>query len=132
MDGRSTLRSLFDTALADGSQALDVDQPAIAVGAEADIIALATRLNLYGDKTIDRLVVTGGRRDIDPVWRAGKRVVADRRSVGRPEIETHFEAIVVRAGLAQSNSGSRVVDLISCIAKDELTSCSSATLVSFR
>ena len=36
------------------------------------------------------------------------------------------------AARLQSNSGKAVVDLISCIAKDELTSCSGATLVSLR
>ena len=94
-DGHSTGRSLFEAALAGGSQALGSQRPVIAVGAEADIVALSKRLPAHGDQAIDQWIFAGGRQ-VDSVWRAGRHVVKAGRHIGRAEIEARFAAVVAR------------------------------------
>ena len=84
-------RSLFDTALTGGAQALGAP-PGIAVGHPADLVSLKADDNAlahrHGDQWLDAWIFAGGRRTIDCVWRAGTKLVNDgvhihREAIGR-------------------------------------------------
>ncbi|HEY2276194.1 MAG TPA: formimidoylglutamate deiminase [Steroidobacteraceae bacterium] len=94
--GASTGRSLFDVALAGGSQAL---QPSgsgptgLTAGASLDVVTLAAGhpalVGRQGDEILDSWIFAGDRGLIDCVWCAGVKVVSGGRHRDR-------EAIVVR------------------------------------
>jgi formimidoylglutamate deiminase len=104
--GASTGRSLFDAALAGGSQAL---QPAgsgpfgLAAGASLDVVTLAaghpSLLGRQGDETLDSWIFAGDRGLIDCVWRAGLKLVSGGRHRDRDAIERRY-AQTLRALLA--------------------------------
>jgi formimidoylglutamate deiminase len=84
-DGLSTGRTLFDRALIGGAQALGAEAPALAVGAPADIVALAEDgEGAAGDALLDLWIFARGR--VDSVWRSGRQVVREGRHVARDAI----------------------------------------------
>jgi formimidoylglutamate deiminase len=94
--GASTGRSLFDAALAGGSQALQPpgSEPAgLVAGASLDVVSLAadhpSLIGRRGDEILDSWIFAGGRELIDCVWCAGVKVVSGGRHRDR-------EAIVAR------------------------------------
>jgi len=94
-DDRSTGRTLFDHALAGGTQALGASSSGIAVGAPADIVALVRDgEGVSGDALLDRWIFARG--DIDTVWRAGRAVVRDGRHVARDAIAARYRRTLAR------------------------------------
>src|SRR6185437_7524345 len=100
--GRSTGRSLFDAALAGGSQALAGAGAAAGAGRGAHGLAAKAPFDLVSldaghpallgrreDEILDSWIFSGGRDVIDCVWRAGEKVVSAGRHRRR-------EAIVAR------------------------------------
>lgn len=86
-------RSLFDTALAGGAQALGAPA-SLAVGHSADIVSLQaddeTLFHRRHDPWLDAWIFAGGRRTIDCVWRAGAKVVSGGRHIRREEIGRRY------------------------------------------
>ncbi len=94
--GHSTGRSLFDAALAGGTQALAVGAgKAVGLAAEApfDLVSLDAAhpalIERREDEILDSWIFAGGREAVDCVWRAGEKVVSGGRHRQR-------EAIVAR------------------------------------
>ena len=92
----STGRSLFDGALAGGSQAL---QPApgavgLAPGASLDLVTLAAGhpalLERQGDEILDSWMFASGREAVDCVWRAGERLVSGGRHRDRERLVARY------------------------------------------
>jgi formiminoglutamate deiminase len=94
----STGRTLFETALAGGWQALHNDaatQPrGLTAGASLDLITLNSRhpalLERRDDEILDSWIFAGGRELIDCVWRAGERVVAGGRHRDRDKLIARY------------------------------------------
>lgn len=132
-DGVSTGRNLFDVSIDGGAVALAVAPPRLAAGMPADIVALMTYPTATGDQVLARWIFARGSRAVEAVWCDGIQLVSQRRHIRRETIERRFALTAASAlGQLQSNRGKAVVDLISCIAKDELTSWRSATFVNLR
>ncbi len=95
--GASTGRTLFDRALEGGSQVLQ-SAGGLVPGASLDVVTFKTEeprlFHRGGDDVLDSWIFAGG--EIDCVWRAGERVVADGRHRDR-------EAIVARYRRALKN-----------------------------
>jgi formiminoglutamate deiminase len=93
--GRSTGRTLFDAALAGGTQALGVAAAAGGLTAQAplDLVSLnaghPALIERREDEILDSWIFAAGRAAIDCVWRAGRKVVSGGRHCQR-------EAIVAR------------------------------------
>ncbi len=95
--GASTGRSLFDAALAGGSQAL---RPAgsgpagLAAGAPLDVVTLAaghpSLIGRHGDEILDSWIFAGDRGLVDCVWRAGLKLVSGGRHGAREAIERRY------------------------------------------
>src|SRR6185312_9783789 len=85
--GHSTGRSLFDAALAGGSQALRGEglraPVGLAPGAPLDLVSLDAKhpalIERRQDELLDSWVFAAGRTVIDCVWRAGEKVVSAGR-----------------------------------------------------
>jgi formimidoylglutamate deiminase len=90
--GRSTGRTLFDSALAGGAQVLNSARGLMA-GASLDVVSLSTEqpelVQRREDDILDSWIFSGGRRVVDCVWRAGEKVVVNGR-------HRHRDAIVAR------------------------------------
>ena len=94
----STGRTLYETALAGGWQALHGDavtQPrGLTAGASLDLITLNSRhpalLERRDDEILDSWIFAGGRELIDCVWRAGERVVAGGRHRDRDQLIARY------------------------------------------
>ena len=86
-------RSLFDSALAGGTQALGAPstlaagQYADLVSLKADDIALAHRRH---DQWLDAWIFAAGRQTVDCVWRAGAKLVSGGRHVHRDSIGRRY------------------------------------------
>jgi formiminoglutamate deiminase len=97
----STGRTLFESALAGGWQALHADAPAqprgLTAGASLDLVTLNRHhpalLEREDDEILDSWIFAGGRELIDCVWRAGERVVQGGRHRDR-------DALIARYGRA--------------------------------
>ncbi len=93
--GKSAGRRLFEAALSGGALAAGRQCGKIEVGAWADLFSLrADGLELAGrtgDEILDAFVFSGGDRQIDDVWSAGRRVVRNGRHIGRDGIEANFK-----------------------------------------
>lgn len=95
--GHSTGRSLFDAALAGGSQALLPGEARGVIGlapdAPLDLVSLdaghPALIERREDEILDSWIFAAGRDVIDCVWRAGEKVVSGGR-------HRHREAIVAR------------------------------------
>ncbi|HEX4618312.1 MAG TPA: formimidoylglutamate deiminase [Steroidobacteraceae bacterium] len=93
--GASTGRSLFDAALAGGSQALNPPGPAgLAAGAPLDVVSLAADhpalIERSGDEVLDSWIFAGDRGLVDGVWRAGVKLVSGGRHRDRDAIEARY------------------------------------------
>lgn len=101
--GRSTARALFDAAATGGAAALGADEPRLAVGHPADVVALDAVHPAFvahdRDALLDAWVFAGRREVVRDVWVHGRRVVADGRHVRRDAIAARY-ARVVRTVLA--------------------------------
>jgi formiminoglutamate deiminase len=98
----STGRSLFESALRGGSQALgtSADHVGIVVGAPADLVALRGEAPAFagrgGDALLDTWIFAAARDAIDEVWRAGEKVVTDGRHHAREPVENAWRAALHR------------------------------------
>jgi formiminoglutamate deiminase len=98
----STGRTLFDSALAGGSQALGVARTlaGITEGAAADFFSLDDESPLFaerrGDALLDSFVFAGVREPIDGVWRAGRKVVAAGRHHAHDAAERAWRGTLAR------------------------------------
>ncbi len=95
--GGSTGARLFAATLAGGGQALGVPEPAIAIGATADLVALTDPLELgmADDRLLDRWIF-GRDLSIADVWAAGRHLVSGGRHVNREEIARHAARTIRR------------------------------------
>jgi formimidoylglutamate deiminase len=79
VEGKSCGRTLYDTALAGGAQALGREAGSLAPGKWADMIALdagnPALLGLCGDRLLDGWIFAGDRRAVSDVWSGGRHVV---------------------------------------------------------
>ncbi|WP_234679787.1 formimidoylglutamate deiminase [Bradyrhizobium monzae] len=98
--GRSTGRTLFDTALAGGARALAQPIAGLAPGARADIVTLdVAHPSLAGrarDAIIDGWIFAAGNGAIDCVWAGGNKVVESGRHKLRQAARERFNAAVRR------------------------------------
>jgi formiminoglutamate deiminase len=94
---RSTGRTLFDSALAGGAQALcDPNEPAgLAVGASADFLSLdrSAAPPLDGDAMLDTWIFAG-LATIEDVWVRGRRVVGRGRHMRREAIAERYRRVI--------------------------------------
>ena len=95
--GHSTGRSLFDAALAAGSQALGAGaggRCGLAVEAPFDLVSLDTAhpalIERREDEILDSWIFAAGRDTIDCVWRAGEPVVRGGRHRQRDAIVARY------------------------------------------
>ena len=90
----STGRTLFETALKGGSQALGMAACGLAVGAFADIVSLDARhvalVGRSGDAILDSWIFGAGSALVDCVWARGRQVVKDGRHQDREPIARRF------------------------------------------
>jgi formimidoylglutamate deiminase len=95
-EGKSTGRTLFDSALIGGTQALGQATPGIRPGAAADLVSLdADHPSLFGrkgDAILDSWIFAGAR--IDCVWRGGRQVVQQGKHFARDEIASRYRRAV--------------------------------------
>jgi formiminoglutamate deiminase len=105
-DGRSTGRSLFDSALDGGSKALGTKSAGIHPLSPADLIALdSSHVDLAGrrgDPILDAWIFAARVPAVDCVWRYGRKVVSGGRHVHREQIISQYRASMER--LAASGS----------------------------
>lgn len=90
--GRSTGRTLFDAALAGGSQALGASGASIEAGGPADLVSLDIAdcgINATGDTILDAWIFSGRVRP-DCVWVAGRKRVTGGRHAARERIAARF------------------------------------------
>jgi formiminoglutamate deiminase len=99
-DGRSTGRTLFESALHGGYRALGARIFGIRAGAAADLIALDVNQNALadrqGDAVLDGWIFAARRPAVDCVWRFGRKVVSGGRHVLRDQIESRYRASIKR------------------------------------
>jgi formiminoglutamate deiminase len=97
--GRSTGRSLFDTALAGGRQAMGLTGAGLQRGAPADLMTLRAdhpaTVSLDGDALLDAWIFNAGKAIVDCVWAGGRKCVSDGRHHGREAAERGF-AVAMR------------------------------------
>lgn len=100
--GHSTGRSLFDAALAGGTQAL-ADAAAgkavgLAAGSPFDLVSLdaahAALIERREDEVLDSWIFAAGREAVDCVWRAGEKVVAGGRHRQREAIVARYRRAI--------------------------------------
>jgi formiminoglutamate deiminase len=85
-------RTLFDTALRGGSQALGVSGAALSTGQPADVVTLAS--TTAGDRLLDGWMFASRIAPVESVWCRGRRVVVDGRHINRDVIERHYRAVL--------------------------------------
>ncbi len=99
-DGRSTGRSLFDSALDGGSRALGTPTAGIHPLASADLIALDSNhialAGRLGDQILDAWIFAARLPAVDCVWRYGRKVVSSGRHVLRDQILSQYRASLAR------------------------------------
>jgi formimidoylglutamate deiminase len=90
----STGRTLFESALKGGSQALGVATSGLTEGAFADIVSLDAHdvalTGRSGDAILDSWIFGAGRSLVDCVWARGRKVVKDGRHHARETIALRF------------------------------------------
>jgi formimidoylglutamate deiminase len=86
-------RSLLDASLAGGAQALGVPST-LAVGQDADIVSLEARDIAFAhrrhDRWLDAWIFSSGRRSVDCVWRAGRKLVEGGQHIHREPIQRRY------------------------------------------
>ncbi len=99
-DGRSTGRSLFDSALHGGFRALGSLSTGIRPLAAADLIALDSNHDALadraGDAVLDGWIFAARSSAIDCVWSHGRKVVSGGRHVLREQIVSRYRTSVNR------------------------------------
>ncbi len=97
--GGSTGRSLLDSAVAGGAQALG-GQGGLRVGAPADLVTLDSNNPLYAhlsdDRLLDAWVFSAGNALVDGVWARGVKRVENGRHRDRPALAARFAAAMAR------------------------------------
>ena len=92
-------RSLFDSALQGGAQALGAASGLVA-GQDADIVSLAADdialAYRHHDQWLDAWIFTGGRRTVDCVWRAGRKLVEGGRHIHRDAIGRRYRKALAK------------------------------------
>jgi cytosine/adenosine deaminase-related metal-dependent hydrolase len=95
-EGESTGRTLFDSAVTGGTQALGQPTLGIQPGAGADLVSLdADHPSLFGRKgnaILDSWIFAGAR--IDCVWRGGCKLVQQGKHFARDEIANRYRRAV--------------------------------------
>jgi formiminoglutamate deiminase len=95
-DGRSTGRSLFESALNGGSRALGTPNCGLRVQAAADVIALDANHDALtdrrGDSVLDGWIFAARLPAVDCVWRYGRKVVSGGRHLLRERITSRYRA----------------------------------------
>jgi formimidoylglutamate deiminase len=90
----STGRTLFESALKGGSQALGVATAGLTAGAFADIVSLDAHsvalAGRSGDAILDSWIFGAGCSLVDCVWARGRKVVKDGRHHARETIALRF------------------------------------------
>jgi formimidoylglutamate deiminase len=90
----STGRTLFESALRGGFQALGVATSGLTEGAFADIVSLDAHdvalAGRSGDAILDSWIFGAGRSLVDCVWARGRKVVRDGRHHARETIALRF------------------------------------------
>jgi formimidoylglutamate deiminase len=98
--GASTGRTLFDSALVGGNQALGQRIAGFVTGGAADMIALDDEnLAYYGredDRLLDAFVFAAGDKGIETVWSSGVKVVSNGRHRHRDVIGRRFRTVMQR------------------------------------
>jgi formimidoylglutamate deiminase len=96
--GESCGRTLYDTALAGGAQALGRDCGAIVSGKLADLVALDKDAleGATGDAALDFWTFCGGAGAVSDVWSAGRHRVRGGRHVAREAIAARYRAAMAR------------------------------------
>ncbi len=96
----STGRVLFEGAAKGGAQAAGRNSGVIAVGKQADLLALDTSdVNLegrQGDTLLDAWVFAGNDRNVADVWSGGRHMVSGGVHRNRTEIEAGYRAVLKR------------------------------------
>jgi len=91
--GKSTGRSLFDTALAGGARALRAPG-GLEKGASLDLVSLASEhvalAERRGDDILDSWIFSGDHGVVENVWRAGQKVVSNGRHARREAITVRY------------------------------------------
>ena len=81
-----------------GAAALGCEEPAIASGAPANLVALdaghPTFAGRTGDGLLDSWIFAGGNAAIDSVWVDGRKLVAGGRHSRREAIAQRFRAVM--------------------------------------
>jgi len=99
-DGRSTGRSLFESALQGGSRALATPIIGIRAHAPADLIALDSKHDALvarqGDAILDGWIFAARLPAIDCVWRYGRKVVSAGRHRDRERVASRYHAAIKR------------------------------------
>jgi formimidoylglutamate deiminase len=105
--GRSTGRSLFESALRGGSQALGIPSVGVCTTAPADLIALDANhdalADRLGDAVLDGWIFAARPPAVDCVWRFGRKVVSGGRHVFRDQIASRYRASIKKL-VGNSNS----------------------------
>lgn len=90
----STGRTLFESALKGGAQALGVAMSGLVEGGFADIVSLdaenVTLAGRSGDAILDSWIFGAGRALVDCVWARGKKVVRNGRHHARETVALRF------------------------------------------
>lgn len=91
--GGSTGAALFRAAFCGGAQATGGEKRGLAVGAVADILALASprAVTPQADRALDHWIFAAREGVVEAVWRRGRQVVRQGRHVARPQIVAAFE-----------------------------------------
>ncbi len=99
-DGRSTGRSLFESALRGGSQALGIPSVGVCTTAPVDLIALDANhddlADRFGDAVLDGWIFAAHVPAVDCVWRYGRKVVSGGRHLLRDRIASRYRASIIR------------------------------------
>ncbi len=105
-DGRSTGRSLFDSAIEGGSRAPGTPSAGIHLLSPADLIALdSSHVDLagrLGDPVLDAWIFAARLPAVDCVWRYGRKVVSGGRHVLRDQVESRYRASMERLAVSGS------------------------------
>jgi formimidoylglutamate deiminase len=99
-DQPSTGRSLYETALSGGAQALGQKVGAIAPGFRADLLLLdethSDLVSRAGDTILDTWIFTAGRTFVRDVIAGGRKVVDNRRHLDRERIDATYRRVTSR------------------------------------
>ncbi|MCE2436564.1 MAG: formimidoylglutamate deiminase [Pseudomonadales bacterium] len=97
--GSSTGRTLFESALAGGVQALNRPSGAIQAGSLADLLTLDTSRaafqSLQGDEVLDAWIFSERESAVSDVWSAGRHVVRDGLHERRKPVAARYRRAIL-------------------------------------